>query len=54
MDPNQNLSTVSKVYPQEEKKKKKKNVHVYEPINTDASLKKIQCFWTDILALTST
>lgn len=51
MDPNQNLSTVSKVYPQEEKKK---NVHVYEPINTDASLKKIQCFWTDILALTST
>lgn len=54
MDPNQK-STVSKVYPQEEKKKKKKkNVHVYEPINTDASLKKIQCFWTDILALTST
>lgn len=24
MDPNQNLSTVSKVYPQEEKKKKRK------------------------------
>lgn len=40
MDPNQNLSTVSKVYPQEEKKERKKNVHVYEPINTDASLRK--------------
>lgn len=49
MDPNQNLSRVSKVYPQE-----KKNVQVYEPKNTDASLEKIQCFWTDILALTST
>ena len=50
MDPNQNLSRVSKVYPQE----KKKNIQVYEPKNIDASLVIIQCFWTDILALLST
>lgn len=51
MDPNQNLSRVSGLSPT---KKEKKNVQVYEPKNTDASLEKIQCFWTDILALTST
>lgn len=43
MDPNQNLSRVSKVNPQE----KKKNIQVYEPKNTDASLVIIQFFWTD-------